>query len=93
MGWKETRVQDERLRFIQEVHAREDSMAAICRRYEISRKTGYKWLSRYAAEGLAGLADQSRTPKRQARAMGAEIEGEILWGATAFMVRQLVGLA
>lgn len=29
----------------------------------ISRKTGYKWLERYAGSGASGLADQSRAPK------------------------------
>ncbi len=78
MGWKETRVQDERLRFVQEVLTREDAMAAVCRRFGVSRKTGYKWLDRFAQQGVAGLADQSKAPKRQAQAFPAEIEREIL---------------
>ncbi len=41
-------------------------------------KTGYKWLDRYAQQGVAGLADQSKAPKRQAQAFPAEIEREIL---------------
>ena len=44
----------------------------------VSRKTGYKWLDRYAQQGVAGLADQSKAPKRQAQAFPAEIEREIL---------------
>jgi len=36
------------------------SMSELCRRFEISRKTGYKWLRRYRAEDLCGLADRSR---------------------------------
>ncbi len=53
-------------------------MAAVCRRFGVSRKTGYKWLDRYAQQGVAGLADQSKAPKRQAQAFPAEIEREIL---------------
>jgi transposase len=34
----------------------------LCRRYGISPKTGYKWLGRFRAEGVAGLADRSRRP-------------------------------
>ena len=30
-------------------------MAAVCRRFGVSRKTGYKWLDRYAQQGVAGL--------------------------------------
>ena len=39
-------------------------MTALCRRFGISRKTGYKWLERYAMEGQPGLADRSRRPHR-----------------------------
>lgn len=34
----------------------------LCRRFEISRMTGYKWLERHEAEGLGGLQDRSRRP-------------------------------
>ena len=67
-----------KVRFVQEVLTREDAMAAVCRRFGVSRKTGYKWLDRYAQQGVAGLADQSKAPKRQAQAFPAEIEREIL---------------
>ena len=30
-------------------------MISLCLRFEISRKTGYKWLSRYRDFGAAGL--------------------------------------
>lgn len=36
------------------------SLTELCRQYEISRKTGYKWLRRCALEGVAGLARRSR---------------------------------
>jgi transposase InsO family protein len=36
----------------------------LCRRFGISAKSGYKWLRRFRAAGLAGLTDQSRRPKR-----------------------------
>ena len=78
MGWRETHVQDERLRFIEQVEAREQTLAELCRRYGISRKTGYKWLERYEQEGLAGLADRSRRPRHQPRAVDEETIGAIL---------------
>ncbi len=31
----------------------------LCRRFGVSRQTGYKWLNRYKEDGIAGLADQS----------------------------------
>jgi transposase InsO family protein len=62
MGWKETCVVEERFRFVQESQSGEWSFSELCRRYGVSRPTGYKWLERYEAGGLEGLRDQSRAP-------------------------------
>jgi transposase-like protein len=48
MPWKETSAMDERPRFVQDVHRPGWSIAEPCRRCEVSRKTGYKWLRAYA---------------------------------------------
>ncbi len=45
---------------IEEWQRREESLAELCRRYEISRQTGYKWLERYQLEGKSGLEERSR---------------------------------
>jgi putative transposase len=42
MGWLETCAVDERMRFMIAVQKREDSFSALCRRFIVSRKTGYK---------------------------------------------------
>jgi len=34
----------------------------LCRRYGVSRKTGYKWLKRYRAGGAEALQERSRRP-------------------------------
>ncbi len=40
-------------------------MSALCERYGIARKTGYKWLKRYRTAGtLTALAERSRRPRR-----------------------------
>lgn len=62
MPWKVTTPMDDRIQFIAAVQASERSVAALCRHFGISRKTGYKWLHRYQAEGIAGLAERSRVP-------------------------------
>lgn len=49
------------------------SMTELCEQYDISRKTGYKWLDREEAEGRAGLADRSRRPHLSPRATDAVI--------------------
>ena len=54
MGWTETCAVDERMRFVMAVENREEAFAAVCRRFGISRKTGYKWLGRYEEAGVEG---------------------------------------
>jgi transposase InsO family protein len=51
-----------RKEFISFVENGEQNFSEICRRYKISRKTGYKWLEKYKNHGLAGLADSSKAP-------------------------------
>lgn len=73
MPWKETRVMDERARFVLAVEAGEEPVAALCRRFGISRDKGYKWLRRWQAEGAPGLADRSRAPKSHPRTVPEEL--------------------
>ncbi|TIU56357.1 MAG: helix-turn-helix domain-containing protein, partial [Mesorhizobium sp.] len=49
MVWRETGIMDERLRFVVDCLADEETMSELCAAYGISRKTGYKWLGRYRA--------------------------------------------
>ncbi len=62
MPWTEASVMDSKIRFINDVIAGIDNHSALCRRHGISRKTGYKWKSRYVQEGIDGLRDVSRRP-------------------------------
>jgi transposase len=41
-------------------------MTEICRKFGISRKTGYKLFDRYQECGVQGLTDRSRRPYRYA---------------------------
>ena len=52
---------DQRVRLIQEYEEGE-SISALAEMYGVARKTIHKWLLRHAADGIAGLADQSREP-------------------------------
>src|SRR5271157_911392 len=69
MGWLETCAMDERMRFVMAVEEQEEAFAGVCRRFGISRKTGYKWLERYREAGVCGLADRSRAPLHHPQAM------------------------
>src|SRR5260370_104017 len=62
MGWMETCAVDERMRFVMAIEGQEEAFAAVCRRFGVSRKTGYKWLGRYREAGGQGLTDWARAP-------------------------------
>ncbi len=61
MGWKECDHVSEREEFVRLAIRAEAGMAALCRRFGISRRTGYKWLQR----ALSGepMKDRSRRPR------------------------------
>src|SRR5213595_2446793 len=79
---------DERLRFVARLLDGE-KMAALCREFDVSRKTGYKIFQRYKDCGLEGLTDRSRRPYRPANQLPFQIEKLIVqlkrerpsWGA------------
>lgn len=52
------------------------NMSELCRRFGVSRKTGYKWLHRYL--GYSELEDRSRRPKVSPKAVSASIEAGIV---------------
>ena len=62
MGLGGTCAVEERMRFVMAVKDGHEPFAAICRRFGVSRKSGYKWLGRYEAAGIEGLSDRSRAP-------------------------------
>ena len=68
---------DERLRFVARLMEGE-KMAALCREFDISRKTGYKIFNRYKGSGLEGLTDRSRRPYRQGCQLPFQIENLVL---------------
>src|SRR3989442_3590899 len=101
MPWKECSVMDERVRFVGRLLDGEN-MAALCREFAISRKTGYKIFDRYKEHGLEALSDRSRRPVRYANQLPEQIEGLIVrlkaekphWGARKIrelLVRRLDG--
>jgi len=78
MPWKETSVMEERVKWIADYLSEQYSVSDLCRGYGISRTTGYKWIRRYAKEGVDGLKERSRAPHRQAHAVEKKIEDLIV---------------
>lgn len=78
MPWTERTLMDDRLCFVAMCLRDDEPMRALCARYGISRKTGYKWLERYRADGAAGLTDQSRARQNQTLSIDPETAATIL---------------
>ena len=89
MPWSTVTAMDQRLHFVADAKCVEEDFAALCRRYGISRQTGYKWLARYAADGPLGLLERSRRPHTSPTATPPESVAALLalrrrhpsWGA------------
>jgi transposase InsO family protein len=78
MAWREVSVIDQREEFAKLALCPGANLAALCRRFGISRSNGYKWIERYLAQGRAGLADRSRRPDRSPNRAAPAIEAAVL---------------
>jgi transposase InsO family protein len=78
-----------RREFVILAKSRAVSFKRLCSDYQISRKTGYKWLKRYSTGADEELKDRPRRPLRQRERIALETEQEIVhlrqehpvWGA------------
>lgn len=64
MPWQECTIMDERRAFCVLAEQAEVPFSDLCRRFGISRPTGYLWVRRFAAEGSVGLTDRSHRPQQ-----------------------------
>ena len=64
MPWLETAPMEQRTRFIDDWQRGLYTMTELCARYNVIRKTGYKWLARFDGGGRPALADRSLAPHR-----------------------------
>jgi putative transposase len=67
MPWDLKTLQQSKTGFIQQQQAGGRSFAALCRRFGISRKTGYKWRRRFRTRGWAGLIARTRNVRSNRR--------------------------
>lgn len=89
MPWRGVTEMELRQEFVQLALSEGANFSKLCQRYGISRRVGYKWVSRYKEAGLAGLANQSRRPKGHPQTTVSGMEALILevrqkklrWGA------------
>jgi len=88
MPWKNVLPMEEKQRFVNLMESGHFTVSELCEEYGVSRKTGHKWLARYAEAGRAGLEDRSRAPKTVNGRTDAEIErcivnlrrAHMMWG-------------
>lgn len=79
MTWMDKSVVKQRVEFVMLAKSEAASMSELCRRFGISRKSGYKWLERYDAQrGEASLADASRRPHTSPLRSTEALEGQVL---------------
>lgn len=89
MPFESKTMKGQKLDFVRKLESKGISMSELCRRYGISRKTGYKWYKRYKAEGFIGLEERSRVPHNQPGKIDVQLEKLIInlrkkepdWGA------------
>lgn len=89
MPWHEVSTMSLRHEFVVLAASEGVNMSALCRRFGISPKTGYKWLARYQEAGVEALADRSRRPRTSPSQTAPDMARAILrlrdrhpaWGA------------
>jgi transposase InsO family protein len=89
MAWGTVNVDEQRMRFVICASRQEKSMRQLCEEFQISRPTGYQWLGRYQAGGIAAMAEKSRRPHGSPGRTPAGIEQQVValrqqrpdWGA------------
>jgi len=77
------------MKFVVMASGQERSLTDLCSEFGISRPTGYGWLKRYQAQGIAGMQEWSRRPHHSPSRTAAELETRVVelrrerpdWGA------------
>ena len=63
MPWKETTTMEQKIEFICEWRTGKYTITELCKAFEISRPTAYKFIARFEKEGYEGLRELSRKPR------------------------------
>lgn len=78
MPWKASTTMSQRLEFVELALKESTNIRALCREFNITPRTGYKWLKRYQEEGDIGLYDRSRCPKHSPHKSSSVVEEAVL---------------
>lgn len=78
MSWNIQNLMSQRHEFVLLASQANVNFAALCRRFDISRKTGYKWRARFHGGGPTALPDRSRKPHTSPQRTGALVEAAVV---------------
>lgn len=78
MPFKTLSIMSQKIEFCILASKEESNISDLCRRFNITRRTGYKWLDRYLKENVAGLSDRNRRPVHSPNKTSSEIEGYVI---------------
>lgn len=86
MSWLETEPMNEKIKFISAFlePKHECTFKELCSCFNISCKTGYKYINRFKSEGIDGLKERSRAPHNNAKKIPELIEERILEAKTKY---------
>ena len=94
MGWKTLEVREQRVKFVVRALGGRDPLSQLCSEFGISRRTGYKWITRYREGGVEAIAERSRRPLHSPTRTVSELEAQVValrkvypdWGARKLAV-------
>lgn len=78
LPWQEESVMSQRQRLIEQLLLPNANVSELCRTFHVSRKTAYKWLSRYQEAGYFALVNRSKEPINHPNKVSFEMEDEII---------------
>ncbi|MFV0306390.1 MAG: helix-turn-helix domain-containing protein [Desertimonas sp.] len=86
---------EQRYQAVLEVLNQASTVTDVAVRFGVTRQTVHRWLRKYAAEGIAGLADRSARPLSCPHQMSPEVEARIVelrrsnpgWGPRTILFR------
>lgn len=77
MPWERKTIMSQRVDFVR-FYEQNGNMSEAARRFDITRKTGYKWWKRFQKNGLKGLEERSRAPKSSPNKTPDKMEQQVL---------------
>lgn len=78
MPWRELSPVEQRADLVREYKSGLFTMTELAAQYGVSRKTGYKWVAAYEADGWRGLQDHSRRPHSSPHATDEDVVKTLL---------------